>query len=1067
MMKKILVLLLTASIFPLLLSAQITREPGSHLAKPTAKGVGKIDTRIDNMRYWKRMADSGFVYVAPIESVPSAIFTGSRIESQMVMTENSPDVPTTTVNSTQSENSVFVNPTNSSSLINSNNSTQNPVGSLYGADYLLSVDGGATWGGSVNGAGGGNSGDPTSAISLTGRQYVGFIDNNSGQSVAWSEDDGNTWTAVVAATQNGDLLDKNHMWIDNSPVSSYEGNVYVAYTDFGATGYPIEITRSTNDGLSYSTPIGISTAIYAGSHNQGVNIQTGPNGEVYVAWAVYDGWPTDETAIGFAKSTDGGSSYADATRIISNIRGIRTTTTSKYHRVNSFPSMAVDISGGPNNGNIYIVWANVGVPGVNTGSDIDVYMIRSTDDAATWSTPIRVNQDASGLGKEHYFPWITCDPVTGELSVVFYDDRNVSSTQCEIFAACSFDAGDTWEDFKVSDIAFTPAPIPGLASDYMGDYLGISAVDSRVYPTWTDNRSGTTLTYVSPFDLSPLPSAYFGVSSTTPCLNQIVQFQDLTMKEPTTWIWNIYPAGFTYVNGTDASSQNPQVQFNTLGNYSVQLIAINSFGSDTLLKTNYISVNETNADFSANITKVVINNNVIFTDQSSCNISGYSWNFGVDATPPTAITQGPHTVSYSSTGYKTISLTLNGSVTKTKTDYIEVIPEAFNMSNGTLTTCSGVFYDPQGSFDYYNSLDYTMTLMPADTSKSLRAIFSAFALESSSDCIYDWLKIFDGTSTSDSLLGMYCGTDSPDTVVAYKASGALTFQFHTDGSVVGLGWVATLSCVNTPPPPPPPPPGYCTAYASTCDEYIASVQLNTINNSTACTSGGYANYTALFTKVSPGFTYPMSVTNGDLNWPTDQCGIWIDWNHDYDFADAGETYTVSGSPGIGPYTANVIPPVDALKGMTRMRTRITYSTAALSCGTTSYGEVEDYGIYVGTPGLWNGGTAGNETNWNTANNWDDGRVPTSATDVIIPAGSTYYPQISGLFSCLDMEIKDGATVTVQPGATMIINGDLNVGQGGTGILVINGGTCNVTGVVTAFPGSAIDVINGGVLNDNE
>ncbi|NTV83576.1 MAG: exo-alpha-sialidase, partial [Bacteroidales bacterium] len=479
-MKKLVLLLIALTMLPGFLSAQSNREPGRHLPKPTPKGIGKIDTRIDNMRYWRKMGDSGYVYLAPVESIPPAIFKGSVIESPMVMNDDSPDVPTTTINSTQSENSVFVHPTNNQILLNSNNSTQNPVGSLYGANSLLSDDGGATWGGSVNGAGGSNSGDPAAAIGLTGRQYIGFINSSSGQSVAYSTDNGNTWTSVVAATANGDLLDKNHMWIDNGAASPYEGNLYVSYTDFGASGYPIEITRSTNDGISYSTPVVISGGINAGSHNQGVNIQTGPDGEVYVIWAVYDSWPSDETAIAFAKSSDGGATFAPASRKITNIRGIRTTETSKDHRVNSFPSMAVDISGGPNNGNIYIVWANVGTPGVNTGSDIDVYMSRSTNEGDTWSTPVKVNQDPPGLGKQHYFPWITCDRLTGELSVVFYDDRNVSSTQCEVFVASSSDAGNTWEDFRVSDVAFTPAPIPGLAGGYMGDYLGIAAVGSRV-----------------------------------------------------------------------------------------------------------------------------------------------------------------------------------------------------------------------------------------------------------------------------------------------------------------------------------------------------------------------------------------------------------------------------------------------------------------------------------------------------------------------------------------------------------------------------------------------------------
>jgi PKD repeat protein len=926
---RILVCLIVA--IPVLLFAQNDREPGRYFAQPTPKGIGKIDTRIDNMRYWKRMADSGFVYLAPLVSVPPAVYTGSRIESPLVMTVNSPDVPTTTVNSTQSENSVFVDPLNNLSLLNSNNSTQNPVGSLYGADYLVSADGGSTWNGSVNGAGGTNSGDPAAAIGRTGRQYIGFIDNSSGQSVAYSEDDGATWTSVVAATQNGDLLDKNHLWIDNKSTSPYEGNIYVAYTDFGASGYPVEVTHSTDDGLSYSTPIAISSAINAGSHNQGVNIQTGPNGEVYIAWIVYDSWPSDETAIGLAKSTNGGTSFAPATRIISNIRGIRTTGTSKNQRVNSFPSMAVDISGGAHNGYIYIVWANIGVPGTNTGSDIDVYMIRSANGGTTWSSPIRVNQDPIGMGKQHYFPWISCDPVTGEISVVFYDDRNVSSSQCEVFVATSSDAGNTWDDFKVSDVAFTPTPIPGLASSYMGDYLGISAVNRKVYPTWTDNRTGTTLTYVSPFVYSTLPTAKFTASTTTPCLNTDVTLQDHTTKNPISWSWTISPAGYSYVNSTGPSSQNPQVSFSSYGTYTVQLIASNTEGTDTLVRQNYIVVNAANPNFSANNTLINVGNTVTFTDLSTCGITSYLWSFGSGASPATATTAGPHVVTYSTPGFKNVSLKVNGAYTEIKNKYIIV-----------------------------------------------------------------------------------------------------------DAA-------------------------YCTASA-TCDEYISNVTIGSINNSSTCTTGGYKKYTQYWSRVSPGIGYTISVANG-YPYTGDQGRAWVDWNQDLDFNDAGETITLTGSPGSGPYTATITVPANAVTGLTRLRARITYTGSITACNALSWGETEDYSIYVGTPGLWEGGTAGAENDWNTPNNWDDGRLPTATTNVVIPNGVTDYPDISGTFSCQNMEIKDGAVVYVLAGATLNITGNLTVGQGNTGVLIVDGGTCNVTGVITSAPGSAIQVINNGVMNE--
>jgi len=484
-------------------------------SKPKDGKTEMVDTRIDNMGYWQKMAEKGLVPVAQPIPVAPAVYTGSLIESPSIkgMKEDSPDVPVTyATNVTESENSIFIDPTDNEFVLNSNNSTQwsgGSVGSLYGANYFLSDDAGLTWGGSVQGAGGGNSGDPATAISLDGtRMYVNFINSPGGQGVARSTDGGATWQSAQCGTPPGgwNILDKNHMWIDNSPASPYEGNLYVAWTGFGnANNNEIEFVRSTDGGVTWSAHMNISSAVNAGSHCQGVNIQTGPNGEVYAIWTIYDSWPQDEKAIGFAKSTDGGASFAPAVRIIDNIRGIRNSGVSKSMRVNSFPSMAVDISNGSNSGNIYVTWTNIGVPGVNSGSDADVYMLRSTDGGASWDNAIKINTDASGQGKKHYLPWITCDPENGILSAVWYDDRNVSGSQVEVFCGNSFDGGETWEDFKVSDVAFTPSPIPGLADSYMGDYLGISARGSMVYPVWTDNRNGQPMTYTSPYVTNNLP----------------------------------------------------------------------------------------------------------------------------------------------------------------------------------------------------------------------------------------------------------------------------------------------------------------------------------------------------------------------------------------------------------------------------------------------------------------------------------------------------------------------------------------------------------------------------------
>ncbi len=478
----------------------------------------KVDTRVDNMGYWRRMAKLGLVPVAPDTKPPAARYTTDKITGRGVTTEDSPDVPVTEVNSTQSENSIFVNPGDKTNVLNSNNSTQNPVGSLFGANDFYSFDEGLSWEGEVQGAGGGNSGDPTTAISNSGRYYVGYIDNSYGQSVSYSDNQGTTWTPVLAGNSpgGGGMLDKNHMWIDNSLSSPFNGHLYDAWTNFGgANDLQIEIVTSSTNGLSWSAPVNVSSTVMAGSHNQGVNLHTGPNGEAYGIWAIYDDWPTDETAIGFTSSLDGGSTWSDGIRILSNIRGIRTSATTKNMRVNSFPSMTVDISNGPHRGDIYVVWANIGIPGINADGDIDVYLIRSSNLGLTWSTPVRVNQDIPGLGKQHYFPWITCDPANGNLSVIFYDDRAVSSSQCEVFVANSIDGGETWTDFKVSDVVFTPQPISGLADSYFGDYLSITALDRNVYPCWTDNRTGSAMTYVSPYTLGPPPNQPYVIYSSS------------------------------------------------------------------------------------------------------------------------------------------------------------------------------------------------------------------------------------------------------------------------------------------------------------------------------------------------------------------------------------------------------------------------------------------------------------------------------------------------------------------------------------------------------------------------
>jgi hypothetical protein len=138
---------------------------------------------------------------------------------------------------------------------------------------------------------------------------------------------------------------------------------------------------------------------------------------------------------------------------------------------------------------------------------------------------------------------------------------------------------------------------------------------------------------------------------------------------------------------------------------------------------------------------------------------------------------------------------------------------------------------------------------------------------------------------------------------------------------------------------------YCPASGG-CDEYIENVNVGTIDNTTAC--DGYADFTYLSTDMAVGAPYDITVTIGNA-YSSDKGGLWIDWNQDLDFDDADETITIAWS-GVGPYLATITPPAGATLGETRMRVRLQYSGGdPLPCGTTSYGEVEDYAVRVVPP----------------------------------------------------------------------------------------------------------------------
>jgi endonuclease/exonuclease/phosphatase family metal-dependent hydrolase len=115
------------------------------------------------------------------------------------------------------------------------------------------------------------------------------------------------------------------------------------------------------------------------------------------------------------------------------------------------------------------------------------------------------------------------------------------------------------------------------------------------------------------------------------------------------------------------------------------------------------------ADFNAGNQAICINNSTTFSNTSSGTITSYSWNFGAGANPATANTAGPHAVSYSTSGSKTITLTVSGpdgSSTMTRTNYINVGVQRIKLMSYNLLNYSD-FSDTATRNPYFRAIIQT------------------------------------------------------------------------------------------------------------------------------------------------------------------------------------------------------------------------------------------------------------------------------------------------------------------------------------------------------------------------
>lgn len=169
-------------------------------------------------------------------------------------------------------------------------------------------------------------------------------------------------------------------------------------------------------------------------------------------------------------------------------------------------------------------------------------------------------------------------------------------------------------------------------------------------------------------------------------------------------------------------------------------------------------------------------------------------------------------------------------------------------------------------------------------------------------------------------------------------------------TVTNAGCTTTTSDVIITPAVGPLCPTYCAKGTMNCtlNDGLTNVTFGGINaNSTACANGSASCLT-----VITGNSYSFSATSG-TGTGTHSLAVYIDWNSNGSFADAGEFTLLANNnmAASSTVTGSFAVPGTATCGATiRMRVLYVWSTpvptSASSCSNFTYGETEDYCLVV-------------------------------------------------------------------------------------------------------------------------
>ena len=439
--------------------------------------------------------------------------------------------------------------------------------------------------------------DPWSAFDSLGRLTYGS--GVAGQYVYRSADGGATYGPAILSVSGND---RNTLAADqtNGPYTNY---LYAAIT-------PGNFSRSTNNGVNW-------TQTYTSSNSvPGTMIAVGPNGAVQGGCVIYvtNTGTTQNVTYTFHRSTNGGANFSVmSSQTVAGYVGTLNTAgrlVINNGRTRPYPMIAMDNSYGPYRGRLYLVYAS-NVPAGN-GNKPDIILQYSTDQGATWSSKITVNDNANPQLSDQWFPAIWCEKETGRLYIKWYDTReNPATYAVNVYATYSDNGGTSFATSQKLTTQSWTYPNPGCSPNtncYRGDYDGMTANTKAGFAVWYDGRLGTYKnvgSYFPDFGMLASPSSQT-VNQTNDSRNFTVSIPAVKLyTDVTTFSASVSPAPstgsiqFEFLGGNTLSSypDSKYLKVKTVGtvtptgNYTVTITGQGSNGTPVHKRTVTLTVN--------------------------------------------------------------------------------------------------------------------------------------------------------------------------------------------------------------------------------------------------------------------------------------------------------------------------------------------------------------------------------------------------------------------------------------------------------------------------------------------